>query len=176
MKNNLYALGLTGVMALNGCGKNEASTKTESVPKTENSTNTETPETPGTLPTTNHNIRNYVQDLEGTYRGLVDGMAAEYTLDGGNCYLTLHLPGRVVGIYDGGCDNVADGVRTPNLNYAGMGKGLVGIFSEYSRDDLFRAGRERKFDNLLRAGWNLVKPENKVERDYQEELDGLLKP
>jgi len=175
MKNKLYALGLTALMGLYGCGKEEVA-KTESVPKTENSTNTKTPETPGTLPTTNHNIRNYVQDLEGTYRGLVDGMAAEYTVEADNCYLTLQGPKRVFGIYDQDCDNAAEFVRTPNTNYAGIGKGLVGVFNEYSRENLRVAGMERRFDGLLRDGWDLVKPENKVERDYQKELDDLLQP
>ncbi|MBI2582419.1 hypothetical protein HYV87_04825 [Candidatus Woesearchaeota archaeon] len=179
MKNKLYALGLTALMGLYGCGKEEVA-KTEFShkfpysPHTENST--ETPKTSDTLPTTNRNVQNHLQGLEGTYRGVIDGMAAEYTVEADNCYLTLQGPKRVFGIYDQDCDNAAEFVRTPNTNYAGIGKGLVGVFNEYSRENLRVAGMERRFDGLLRDGWDLVKPENKVERDYQKELDDLLQP
>lgn len=149
------------------------------------SAQTETPQTPEKV---KHNLP------EGTYKGLINGhrtlvagdksefvlqtkftVQAEYTVLGDNCFLTLHFPKKVVGIYDADCNDRADEVTTPNPTFAGN-SGLMNIFHRYSGIDLDRARRAHQFDSLLHQGRRLVESENRVWRDYEKEVDDLLRP
>lgn len=178
MRNNLYVVGLTAL--LYGCG-NETSPKTGSVPKTESSARVETvksklsaqvetPTAAGSSQEVNHNLQNLI----GTYAGLVNGIPAEYEVRENSCELTLHLPKRIVSIRDEGCDNKADQVATPNSNYTGN-KGYADIARRYKRQSLTRSFEE-DVDPWLREGWKLVKPENKVYVSEFKELENLFKP
>ncbi len=196
MKNKLYALGLTGLVGLYGCGKDETSVKTEKPVETPK----EAPQTPIKTETPKETTNSKACERkhnfqEGAYKGIINGyksrvngdssqfrlettkftVQAEYKVYGDDCRLTLYFPKRVVGIYDAGCDNRAEEVTTPDHNFAGNA-GLVNMFHRYKREDLDRAWRAHIFDSLLSEGQKLVQPENYVFGDYKKELDDLLQP
>ncbi len=172
MKNNLYAMGLTVLAGLYGCG-DESSVKTETPVKTEPSTKIELQtETPKPVQKVNHNL----QGLIGTYAGLVNGIPAKYEVQEDSCYLTLHFPKRMVGVLDEDCNNEAEEVATPNLNYTGSKKkGLADIANRYYRIDLTASFKE-DVDPWLKEGWKLVRPENEVYRYPTTELGSLFQP
>ncbi len=164
MKNNsLYALGLTAAVALYGCNKQDQKREAQPEANKQDQKREVQPETnkqdqkreaqPETKPL-----------LEvGEYYGMVEGKPAEYRVtDFGYCYLKLRTNKSNyfnLRIKDRGCDNTADEVDL-----------------KYDRKHLEAAGRAEKFDSLLREGRKLATPENKVKRDYQKELDDLLRP